>query len=93
MRPTRLSHPVPMDPLASMRVEEPGRSAEAVRRVFAELLRLNRFAIRAASRRDRALSKVFRKPFCQVTAHRGPVDVNGLHCFHAPAMRPFTIGF
>lgn len=51
LRPTRPPLAVPIDPLASMPVGEPDRSAEAARRVLAELARLGRYESRAASRR------------------------------------------
>ena len=55
LRPTNPPTPVTIDPLASMPVGEPDRSAEAGRRVLTELLKLDRYENRAASRRDGAL--------------------------------------
>jgi hypothetical protein len=45
----------PVDPLPPMPAEEPARSAEAVRRILPELLRLQRYESRAVTRRDRAI--------------------------------------
>jgi hypothetical protein len=58
LRPTKPPAPMPIDPLASMPVGEPDRSAEAVRRVLPELVRLDRYENRAASRRDRAFREM-----------------------------------
>jgi hypothetical protein len=44
-----------IDTLPSMPEDEPQRTAEAVRRVLPELVRLNRYERRAAARRDRAI--------------------------------------
>jgi hypothetical protein len=44
--------------LASMPAQEPDRTAEAVRRVISELLQLNRYEGRAASRRERAICQM-----------------------------------
>jgi hypothetical protein len=46
--------PKPSDSSATMPSQEPGRSAEAIRRVLPELLKLDRYERRAAARRDRA---------------------------------------
>jgi hypothetical protein len=47
-----------VDPLATMPDKEPERSAEAVRRLLPELLKLERYERRAVTRRDRALREV-----------------------------------
>ena len=41
--------------LAKIRTEEPGRTAEAVRRALPELAKLDRYESRAVARRDRAI--------------------------------------
>jgi hypothetical protein len=46
-----------IDTLPPMPEDEPQRTAEAVRRVLPELLRLNRYEHRAAARRDRAVRR------------------------------------
>jgi hypothetical protein len=46
------------DPSAPMPPQEPYRSAEAIRRVLPELLRLDRYERRACARRDRALREL-----------------------------------
>ena len=46
----------PIDGSAAMPSQEPGRSAEAVRRVLPELRKLDRYERRAAAQRDRAVS-------------------------------------
>ena len=47
-----------VDPLPALPSEEPGRTAEAVRRVLPELIRLQRYEARAVTRRDRAITAV-----------------------------------
>jgi hypothetical protein len=54
LRPTKPPNPIIIDPLASMPVGEPNRSAEAGRRVLTEL-RLDRYENRAASRQEIAI--------------------------------------
>ena len=49
-----ISFSAPVDSSATMPSQEPGRSAEAIRRVLPELLKLDRYERRAAARRDRA---------------------------------------
>jgi hypothetical protein len=49
------SPPQPTDLLATMPSQEPERSAEAIRRVLPELIKLYRYEIRAVARRDRAI--------------------------------------
>ena len=44
--------------LPPMPEEEPQRTVEAVRRVLHELLRLSRYELRAAARRDRAIFEI-----------------------------------
>jgi hypothetical protein len=44
-----------VDPWPPMPTEEPARTTEAIRRALPDLLRLNRYERRAASRRDRAI--------------------------------------
>jgi hypothetical protein len=51
----RLIVPKPIDALATMPLQEPDRSAEAVRRVLPDLRKLDRHQRRAAARRDRAV--------------------------------------
>jgi hypothetical protein len=46
--------PEPIDASATMPLEEPDRSAEAIRQVLPELRKLDRYERRAAARRDRA---------------------------------------
>jgi hypothetical protein len=60
LRPTKPPNPVPIDPLASMPAGEPDRLAEAARRVLTELVQLDRFENRAASRRDRAIRELLK---------------------------------
>ena len=48
----------PVDPLATMPTQEPERTAEAVRRALPELIKLNRYELRAVSRRDRAIREI-----------------------------------
>jgi hypothetical protein len=50
--------PVAIDPLETMPKEEPYRTAEAIRRLLPELVRLQRYQNRAAGRRDRAIRKM-----------------------------------
>jgi hypothetical protein len=50
--------PEPIDPLATMPTQEPERTAEAVRRALPELIKLNRYELRAVSRRDRAIREI-----------------------------------
>jgi hypothetical protein len=52
------SPPQPTDPLATMPSQEPERSAEAIRRVLPELIKLHRYESRAAARRDRAIREL-----------------------------------
>ena len=47
-----------IDPLATMPTQEPERTAEAVRRALPELIKLNRYELRAVSRRDRAIREI-----------------------------------
>ena len=47
-----------VDPLPALPSEEPGRTAEAVRRVLPELIRLQRYEARAVMRRDRAITAI-----------------------------------
>ena len=47
-----------IDTLPPMPQEEPARTAEAVRRVLPELIRLHRYERRAAARRDRAIRRL-----------------------------------
>ncbi|MBR1232855.1 hypothetical protein [Bradyrhizobium sp. AUGA SZCCT0182] len=55
LRATRPPQPLAIDPLDSMPVGEPDQLAEAARRVLGELVRLDRYERRAASRRHRAI--------------------------------------
>jgi len=60
--------PERVDPLATMPSQEPERSAEAVRRVLPDLLKLDRYESRAITRRDRAvreLAKRSKDPNCR----------------------------
>ena len=56
-----LASPLPevVECSAAMPTHEPQRSAEAVRRALPELLKLDRYERRAASRRDRAVREAF----------------------------------
>jgi hypothetical protein len=56
-----LASPLPpaIDCSAAMPTQEPQRSTEAVRRALPELLKLDRYERRAASRRDRAVREAF----------------------------------
>ena len=47
-----------IDPLATMPTQEPERTAEAIRRALPELIKLNRYELRAVSRRDRAIREI-----------------------------------
>ena len=47
-----------IDPLPPMPEPEPQRSAEAIRRILPELLRMNRYESRAVARRDRAVRAI-----------------------------------
>jgi hypothetical protein len=58
VRPIKPPDALSIDPLASMPAQEPDRTAEAVRRVISELLQLNRYEGRAASRRERAICQM-----------------------------------
>ncbi|MGE9009925.1 hypothetical protein ACO2JO_15180 [Leptospira interrogans] len=58
LRPCRPPQPAPINPLASMPVAAPGRSAEACCRMLTELIRLDRYANRAFTRRDRAIREL-----------------------------------
>jgi hypothetical protein len=58
-RPPAIKEPV--DPLATMPAEEPGRTAEAVRRALPELLKLDRYESRAVARRDRAMREIVKR--------------------------------
>jgi hypothetical protein len=58
--------PERIDPAASMPSEEPYRSAEAVRRVLPELLKLNRYERRASIRRDEAARRMLLLVECDV---------------------------
>ena len=48
----------PIEPPDPMPLREPERSAEAIRRSLPELLKLDRYEHRAASRRDRAIREL-----------------------------------
>ena len=50
--------PQRIDPLATMPTEEPGRTAEAIRRALPELAKLDRYESRAVARRDRAIRQI-----------------------------------
>jgi hypothetical protein len=52
------SPPQVTDPVATMPSQEPERSAEAIRRVLPELIKLYRYESRAVARRDRAIRKL-----------------------------------
>jgi hypothetical protein len=58
-RPPKI--PEPIDPLATMPTQEPGRTAEAVRRALPELCRLDRYESRAAARRDQAIREIVKR--------------------------------
>jgi hypothetical protein len=45
----------PINPLEEMPAQEPGRTAEAIRRALPELLKLDRYERRVCARRDRAI--------------------------------------
>jgi hypothetical protein len=47
-----------VDPLPAMPSQEPQRTAEAVRRILPELIKLNRYESRAVTRRDRAIRAI-----------------------------------
>jgi hypothetical protein len=55
-RPPRI--PEPIDPLSTMPMQEPERTAEAVRRALPELIKLSRYEARAVCRRDRAIREI-----------------------------------
>jgi hypothetical protein len=50
--------PERIDSSATMPAQEPERTAEAVRRMLPELIKLNRYESRAVSRRDRAIREI-----------------------------------
>jgi hypothetical protein len=50
--------PEPINPAATMPPKEPERSAEAVRRVLPELIKLDRYERRASTRRDQAVRDI-----------------------------------
>jgi hypothetical protein len=63
----RLSGAAPQSPVQdlidsteNMPTREPERTAEAVRRALPELVKLNRYQVRAASRRNRAIKEIFK---------------------------------
>ena len=57
-----------IDTLPPMPEDEPQRTAEAVRRVLPELVRLNRYEVRAVARRDQAIrTLVLRKSIVRTT--------------------------
>jgi hypothetical protein len=60
-RPPKI--PEPVDPLATMPTQEPGRTAEAIRRALPGLLKLDRYESRAAARRDRAICEITKRRF------------------------------
>ena len=62
--------PQRIDPSATMPTEEPGRTAEAVRRALPELAKLDRYESRAVARRDRAIRQIVKKDR-EATADRG----------------------
>jgi hypothetical protein len=47
-----------VDPLAAMPSQEPQRTAEAMRRILPELIKLHRYESRAVTRRDRAIRAI-----------------------------------
>jgi hypothetical protein len=47
-----------VDPLSAMPSQEPQRTAEAMRRMLPELIRLHRYESRAVTRRDRAIRAI-----------------------------------
>ena len=53
--PGRVALPKPLDSSATMPRQEPGRSAEAIRRVLPDLRKLDRYERRAAAQRERAV--------------------------------------
>jgi len=55
--------PERIDPLTTMPTEEPGRTAEAIRRALPELAKLDRYESRAVARRDRAIRQIAKKRF------------------------------
>jgi hypothetical protein len=63
----RLPGPAPQSPVPdfidsaeSMPTQQPERTAEAVRRALPELVKLNRYQVRAASRRNRAIKEIIK---------------------------------
>jgi hypothetical protein len=50
-----------VDPLATMPTQEPGRTAEAVRRALPDLVKLDRYESRAIARRDRAIREIVKR--------------------------------
>jgi hypothetical protein len=50
-----------VDPLPAMPSQEPERTAEAVRRILPELIKLYRYESRAVTRRDRAIRTIARR--------------------------------
>jgi wyosine [tRNA(Phe)-imidazoG37] synthetase (radical SAM superfamily) len=49
-----------IDSTENMPTQEPERTAEAVRRTLPELVKLNRYQVRAASRRNRAIKEIIK---------------------------------
>ena len=49
-----------IDSTENMPTQEPERTAEAVRRALPELVKLNRYQVRAASRRNRAIKEIIK---------------------------------
>jgi hypothetical protein len=58
--PLQSRWPETIDPSATMPKEEPNRTAEAIRRLLPEFVRLQRYEERAAGRRDRAIRNMMR---------------------------------
>jgi hypothetical protein len=50
-----------VDPLPAMPSEEPQRTAEAVRRILPDLIKLHRYESRAVARRDRAIREIIKR--------------------------------
>jgi hypothetical protein len=59
-RPSKPLLPVMVDPSATLPDGELERTAEAVRRILSDLARIGRYESRAASRRERAIRRMFK---------------------------------
>jgi hypothetical protein len=74
-----LALPQRIDPSATMPTEEPGRTAEAVRRALPELAKLDRYESRAVARRDRAIRQIVNETsFASGSDQRKKVSISSI---------------